>query len=100
MTEPNRRARILPVAPDLTPEEAATVARFDAAEPAPESFDATAPLRRVVDALKLIDEYGCENLIRGRCSDPSSGRMRGARCTAEAWCHPCVAAAALAGDVL
>ena len=35
-------------APELSPEERATVDRFEAAPAAPESFDATAALRRIV----------------------------------------------------
>jgi hypothetical protein len=50
----------------------------------------------MTDALRLIDENGCENIYGGgRCSDPMSGRTRGAEYGAEAWCAPCIAADAL-----
>lgn len=41
-------------APDLSEYEAAVVAHFDASAPAPESFDATAALQRV---LSLANDY-------------------------------------------
>lgn len=46
-------------------------------------------------ALRLIDRHGCITYTRGRCWD--SGRTRGARYGADAWCDACVAADAL-GD--
>lgn len=49
----------------------------------------------VRDALMLIDKYGCTNFIGERCSDPGSGRVRGARYGADAWCDACIARDAL-----
>lgn len=52
----------------------------------------------VEDALRLIDRHGCEHFTRRsgrRCSDTSSGKTRGARYSADAWCHPCIADDAL-----
>jgi hypothetical protein len=48
------------------------------------------------EALRLIAGDRCERLTRGRCSDASSGYVRGARYGADAWCDGCVAADALA----
>jgi hypothetical protein len=50
----------------------------------------------LIDALRLIDRHGCESYTSDqRCSDPGSGRIRGARYGSEAWCDPCIAADAL-----
>jgi len=49
----------------------------------------------VVDALWLIDRHGCTNYTVGRCSDPTSGKRRGAKYGADMWCNACVARDAL-----
>lgn len=49
----------------------------------------------VVDALWLIDRHGCTSYTRGRCLDPHSGKKRGARYGADAWCDACIARDAL-----
>lgn len=52
-------------------------------------------VERLLDALRLIDQYGCTNSTDGRCFDPDSGRTRGVHYSAKAWCDACVAAFAL-----
>lgn len=49
--------------------------------------------RRMCDALRLIDRYGCTRNARGRCWD--AGYVRGAEYGDNAWCDACVAADAL-----
>ena len=51
---PDRISDLQDAAPELSENEAATLARFEAAPPEPESFDAHAAVRRV---MKLADEF-------------------------------------------
>jgi len=55
-----------------------------------------AGVRAADEALRLIAGDRCETFTRGRCSDPLSGRTRGAQYGAYRWCDACVAADALA----
>lgn len=51
--------------------------------------------RRLREALRLIARGGCENYTGDRRCWDSGARVRGGRYLAEAWCHPCIAQAAL-----
>lgn len=59
----------------------------------PERLEAA--LDVALDALRLIAGDRCETYTSGRCSDKHSGRERGARSGADAWCDACVAHDAL-----
>jgi hypothetical protein len=50
---------------------------------------------RLREALGLIMLPGCETTTVGNCWE--MGRVRGARYSADAWCDPCIAVAALRG---
>lgn len=54
---PDNLAELQGAAPELTAKEAATLARFEAAPPAPESFDAHAAIRRVMKVAEHLQRH-------------------------------------------
>lgn len=71
-------------------------ARADAQTTAEAGEDgATKRLVRAVDALRLIDRHGCENLTEPHRCIGDSDRARGAQYAGEDWCAPCIARDAL-----